>query len=508
MPRGADNPSATRPAFELSVRLVASMERLLYDETRRRAQLVPIGDDVLPLQYDSDSHHYAPRVGDVLRGDGDKRSYVVRGVLGGGTFGVVVRCLDLSSRNVVAIKVIATREEIARQGQKELLTLQWLRYFAERAIAHEAQARNADVDDDSKHFHTKNISEWSSSKAENDDDDAVSSILCDSKWARDIGASTTIARILAHSICHIQDAFACTSGGHLCFVFPLLSVSLYDVLKKSKFSGLSIRFVRKVALQLAHVLYVLRYALPYPLIHCDIKPENILLRHQTRSGVVLIDFGSSFLHCEEEQKGTYVQSRYYRAPEVVLNAGYACPADAWSLGATLFELVVGDPIFPGRSESHQLHLFERLLGRVPDSLLSSCRRRERFYERRVEEGGSEEAGRWVLRSVENCRPAVAGSGGYFLPLAVSMPSSAASSAAAATVPRSKVAATLVKALHDHTERIGQPNKKSRTESSVAVPIADEVANFADFVAGLLRYDPDERLTPRQMLHHPFLKKIK
>ena len=52
------------------------------------------------------------------------------------------------------------------------------------------------------------------------------------------------------------------------------------------------------------------------IIHCDLKPENILFTDQTRRNVKIIDFGSS---CTEFKNGfTYVQSRYYRAPEIIL----------------------------------------------------------------------------------------------------------------------------------------------------------------------------------------------
>lgn len=49
------------------------------------------------------------------------------------------------------------------------------------------------------------------------------------------------------------------------------------------------------------------------LIHCDLKPENVLLRTPNRSSIKVIDFGSS---CFEDQRiYTYIQSRFYRAPE-------------------------------------------------------------------------------------------------------------------------------------------------------------------------------------------------
>jgi dual specificity tyrosine-phosphorylation-regulated kinase 2/3/4 len=56
------------------------------------------------------------------------------------------------------------------------------------------------------------------------------------------------------------------------------------------------------------------------LIHCDLKPENILLVPKSKDKIKIIDFGSSCF--EYEITYTYIQSRFYRAPEVILDLGY------------------------------------------------------------------------------------------------------------------------------------------------------------------------------------------
>lgn len=45
---------------------------------------------------------------------------------------------------------------------------------------------------------------------------------------------------------------------------------------------------------------------------------------------------------------TYIQSRFYRAPEVILGLPYGGPIDMWSLACVLAELCTGTPLFPGR----------------------------------------------------------------------------------------------------------------------------------------------------------------
>ena len=61
--------------------------------------------------------------------------------------------------------------------------------------------------------------------------------------------------------------------------------------------------------------------------------------------VQVIDFGSSCF--EGEQVYSYIQSRFYRSPEVMLGLGYGTAIDMWSLACILAELYTGYPLFPG-----------------------------------------------------------------------------------------------------------------------------------------------------------------
>lgn len=138
---------------------------------------------------------------------------------------------------------------------------------------------------------------------------------------------------------------------HLCIVFELLSCSLYDLIKRSK--SLSLPLIRKFAYQLLNSLYFLSIE-GTDVIHSDLKPENILLRDSNRSGIKIIDFGSS---CRSrEQIFTYIQSRFYRAPEIILGMEYSHSIDMWSLGCILVELHTGDPLFPGENEIDQVNI--------------------------------------------------------------------------------------------------------------------------------------------------------
>jgi dual specificity tyrosine-phosphorylation-regulated kinase 2/3/4 len=64
-----------------------------------------------------------------------------------------------------------------------------------------------------------------------------------------------------------------------------------------------------------------------------------MLKNREKSGLKLIDLGSSCF--EDEIVYTYIQSRYYRAPEIMLGIQYTQAIDMWSFGAILVELYIG-----------------------------------------------------------------------------------------------------------------------------------------------------------------------
>lgn len=174
------------------------------------------------------------------------------------------------------------------------------------------------------------------------------------------------------NIVHMSDHF--NFRNHVCITFELLSMNLYELIKKNKFQGFSLALVRKFA---HSILMCLDMLYRNRIIHCDLKPENILLKQPGRSGIKVIDFGSS---CYEHQRiYTYIQSRFYRAPEVILGGKYGMPIDIWSFGCILAELLTGYPLFPGEDEGDQLATMMEVLGMPPPKLLENCKRQRMFF---------------------------------------------------------------------------------------------------------------------------------
>uniref|UniRef100_A0A8D3A9V8 dual-specificity kinase n=1 Tax=Scophthalmus maximus TaxID=52904 RepID=A0A8D3A9V8_SCOMX len=173
------------------------------------------------------------------------------------------------------------------------------------------------------------------------------------------------------NVIHMLENF--TFRNHICMTFELLSMNLYELIKKNKFQGFSLPLVRKFAHSILQCLDSLH---KNHIIHCDLKPENILLKQQGRSGIKVIDFGSS---CYEHQRVyTYIQSRFYRAPEVILGSRYGMHIDMWSLGCILAELLTGYPLLPGEDEADQLACIIELLGMPSQKLLDASKRAKNF----------------------------------------------------------------------------------------------------------------------------------
>ncbi|CAM6031308.1 unnamed protein product, partial [Sphagnum compactum] len=164
-----------------------------------------------------------------------------------------------------------------------------------------------------------------------------------------------------HNIVQLLDTFV--HKKHQCIVFEMLSYNLYELLSSTKFKGISLTLVRKFSSQ---ILIALQYlASPaVDIVHCDLKPENILLRHPKHSAVKIIDFGSSCLRLAPAY--TYIQSRFYRSPEILLGMPYDQRIDMWSLGCLLAEMHIGQPLFSGSDQEDQVCRIIDVLG-MPDA---------------------------------------------------------------------------------------------------------------------------------------------
>ena len=155
---------------------------------------------------------------------------------------------------------------------------------------------------------------------------------------------------------------------HLFIVTELLKDNLYEYSKYNRenenFAYFTIGRLQKITMQ---VLNALDYIHSLHLIHCDLKPENILMKSYSKSEVKVIDFGSScFIH---DHLSSYVQSRSYRAPEVILGCKYDYKIDIWSLGCILAEMLTNYVLFQNDTIQGLLARVIGIIGPIPEHMM-------------------------------------------------------------------------------------------------------------------------------------------
>jgi len=161
---------------------------------------------------------------------------------------------------------------------------------------------------------------------------------------------------------------------HLILVTELLRANLYEFSKHDR-SYFTPGRLKQVAYQL---LSSVAYMHSLRLIHADLKPENILMKSYAACQIKLIDLGSSFFN-HDSRISHVVQSRSYRAPEVILGCDYDYKIDIWSIGCILVELAVGEVLFNDCSGAQMLARMESVLGSMPAWMRSRGRFAKRYF---------------------------------------------------------------------------------------------------------------------------------
>ncbi|KAK1898615.1 Homeodomain-interacting protein kinase 1 [Dissostichus eleginoides] len=255
---------------------------------------------------------------------------------------------------------------------------------------------------------------------------------------------------------------------HTCLVFEMLEQNLYDFLKHSKFSPLLLKCIRPILQQVATALMKLK---SLGLIHADLKPENIMLVDPLRQPyrVKVIDFGSAS-HVSKAVCSTYLQSRYYRAPEIILGLPFCEAIDMWSLGCVIAELFLGWPLYPGASEYDQIRYISQTQGLPAEYLLSAGTKTSRFFNR----GPDSSYPLWRLKT--------------------------SSEHEAEMGIKSKEARKYIFNCLDDMMQVNMTNLEG---TDILAEKADR-REFIDLLKKMLTLDADKRITPMKTLNHPFV----
>ncbi|XP_065571935.1 mitogen-activated protein kinase 14-like isoform X3 [Artemia franciscana] len=143
-------------------------------------------------------------------------------------------------------------------------------------------------------------------------------------------------------------------------VTHLMGADLNNIIKTQKLSDDHVQFL------VYQILRGLKYIHSAGIIHRDLKPSNIAVNEDCE--LKILDFGLA-RPAETEMTG-YVATRWYRAPEIMLNwMRYSQTVDIWSVGCIMAELLTSRTLFPGTDHIDQLTRILWLIGTPEDDFL-------------------------------------------------------------------------------------------------------------------------------------------
>ncbi|CAL0329110.1 unnamed protein product [Lupinus luteus] len=150
-------------------------------------------------------------------------------------------------------------------------------------------------------------------------------------------------------------------------VYELMDTDLHQIIKSNQ-----VLTDEHCQYFLYQLLRGLKYIHSANVLHRDLKPSNLLLN--ANCDLKICDFGLARTTSETDFMTEYVVTRWYRAPELLLNCSeYTAAIDIWSVGCILMEIIRRKPLFPGKDYVQQLALITELLGSPDDSDLGFLR---------------------------------------------------------------------------------------------------------------------------------------
>uniref|UniRef100_A0A9J2PPM4 Mitogen-activated protein kinase n=1 Tax=Ascaris lumbricoides TaxID=6252 RepID=A0A9J2PPM4_ASCLU len=275
--------------------------------------------------------------------------YVSLSYIGEGAYGMVVSALDVETHERVAIKKISPFEHqtFCQRTLREIKILTRFKHENSGQMSlHYIPDRSALDVETHERVAIKKISPFEHQT------------FCQ----RTLREIKILTRFKHENIINIQEIIRAPSVEQMKDIYIvqcLMETDLYKLLKTQKLSNDHICYF------LYQILRGLKYIHSANVIHRDLKPSNLLLN--TTCDLKICDFGLARVtdpgHDHTGFLTEYVATRWYRAPEIMLNSkGYTKSIDVWSVGCILAEMLNNRPLFPGKHYLDQLNLILAVIG--------------------------------------------------------------------------------------------------------------------------------------------------
>nr|XP_046248849.1 homeodomain-interacting protein kinase 2-like [Scatophagus argus] len=263
-----------------------------------------------------------------------------------------------------------------------------------------------------------------------------------------------------HNLLKILDSF--NYMGHICMVFEMFDISLEDLVNIT--SPLQLSEIRVMAQQMLVALNALK---SIPMVHANIKPDNIMLvNHKMQPfKLKMINFGFAE-RVVALRTGCKIQKNGYRAPEVILGLPLGEAIDMWGLGCVLAFLYLGKHLYPLYSEYEVMRVIMQMNGQPEDHLLNVGIYSKKYF---IKDKDSPDSP-WRFKTVAE----------YKL------------TKRWAITPRSSDSDTF-----NSFDDLARPVKKTTNEY-------EDTRAFLSLLRRMLHVDPEKRITPSEALGHRFI----
>ncbi|KAF6809707.1 serine threonine-protein kinase prp4 [Colletotrichum sojae] len=285
------------------------------DETKASPALAPQNGAI--LEGDDKDGYYKIRIGEIMDG-----RYQIQATLGKGMFSGVARAVDITTKKLVAIKIMRNNDALRKGGFTEIAILQKL---------NEADPENRKhIVKFERHFDYKGHLCMAFENLSLN----LREVL--KKFGNNVGINLGATRAYAHQI------FVGLAHMRKCNI-------IHADLKPDNIlvgNPESIRKRENVAYQ--------------PQVN---ESRNMLKICDLGTGIDKSDAATA-----HNEITPYLVSRFYRAPEVILGMPYDFAIDMWSIGCTLYELYTGKILFAGDSNNQMLKAIMEIRGKITPKL--------------------------------------------------------------------------------------------------------------------------------------------